>query len=144
MYIKRKRGFVLLETLIVINILMVLISLYTKQNFINLRKAKYYTIKEDIMTLNVDEEKLISEAEINISSDVELIMRLKENGADEKIKIISAEDKKLWIEIFEKEIYLIHKNGLNKRYRKLEYEIVGEPMKINLSPTRYVTAYTNK
>jgi hypothetical protein len=48
----KKRGFALLETLIVINILIVLISLYAKQNFINLRKASFYTIKEDILTVN--------------------------------------------------------------------------------------------
>lgn len=144
MYIKKKRGFALLETLIVINILIVLISLYAKQNFVNLRKSKYYTIKDDIMTLNMEEEKLIKEGEIKISSDIELVTKLKENGVDEKIKIISSKDINLWIEIYEKDIYMIHKSGSDKKYRKLEYDIVSEPMKVNLSPTRYVTAYTNK
>lgn len=144
MHIKNKKGFALLEVLIVINILIVLISLYARQNLVNIRKSKYYTIKEDIMTLNIEEEQFIKESEIKISSDIELITKLKENDIDEKIKIKSSKNINLWIEIFEKEIYLIHKNGSNKKYRKLEYEIVEEPIKVNIRPTRYVTAYTKK
>ena len=85
MHIKNKKGFVLLEVLIVINILIVLISLYARQNLVNIRKAKYYTIKEDIMTLNIEEEQFIKESEIKISSDIELVTKLKENDI-EKIK----------------------------------------------------------
>ena len=144
MHLKRKKGFILLETLIILNILIILISLYAKENFINLRKSKYYTIKEDIMTLTIEEEELIKEVEKNISLNMDIITKLKGNGVDEKIQLTSSKDKDLLIEIFEKDIYLIHKNGLDKKYRKLEYNIGNEGMKIKLRPTRYVTPYTNK
>lgn len=144
MHIKSKKGFALLEVLIVINILIVLISLYARQNLVNIRKSKYYMIKEDIMTLNIEEEQFINESEIKVSSDISLVTKLKENGVDESVKIISTNDTNLYIEIFKKDIYLIRKRGAEKKYRKLEYEIVSEPIKVNIIPTRYVTAYTNK
>lgn len=144
MHIKSKRGFALLEVLIVINILIVLISLYARQNIINIRKSKYYKVKEDIMTLDIEEEQFIKESEIKMASDISLITKLKENGVDESVKIVSINDTNLYIEILKKDIYLIHKKGLEKKYRKLEYEILSEPIKVNIIPTRYVTAYTNK
>ena len=141
MYMK-KRGFALLETLIVINILIVLISLYAKQNFINLRKASFYTIKEDILTLDNLEEQLINQVENDISLDMQLITKLKEDGVSEKVKFVSENDKNLYIEIVDKEVYLIHKKGLDKKYRKLDYTILSDS-KIKLSPTRYLTEYIN-
>lgn len=141
MYMK-KRGFALLETLIVINILIVLISLYAKQNFINLRKASFYTIKEDILTLDNMEEQLINQVENDISLDMQLITKLKEDGVSEKVKFVSENDKNLYIEIVDKEVYLIHKKGLDKKYRKLDYTILSES-EIKLSPTRYLTEYIN-
>lgn len=141
MYMK-KRGFALLETLIVINILIVLISLYAKQNFINLRKASFYTIKEDILTLDNMEEQLINQVENDISLDMQLITKLKEDGVSEKVKFVSENDKNLYIEIVDKEVYLIHKKGLDKKYRKLDYTILSDS-KIKLSPTRYLTEYIN-
>ena len=144
MYIKKKRGFALLETLIVISILIVLISLYAKQNFVNLRKSNYYGIKEDILTLNSEEEQLIKVAENKISLDIELMRKLEEEGIEEKIIYTSSNDNNLYIELLDKDIYLIHKKNLEKKYRKLEYEVVSEPEKIKLIPTRYITSYTNK
>ena len=144
MYIKKKRGFALLETLIVISILIVLISLYAKQNFVNLRKSNYYGIKEDILTLNSEEEQLIKVAENKISLDIELMRKLEEEGIEEKIIYTSSNDNNLYIELLDKDIYLIHKKNLEKKYRKLEYEVVSEPEMIKLIPTRYITAYTNK
>lgn len=144
MYIKKKRGFALLETLIVISILIVLISLYAKQNFVNLRKSNYYGIKEDILTLNSEEEQLIKVAENKISLDIELMRKLEEEGIEEKIIYTSSNDNNLYIELLDKDIYLIHKKNLERKYRKLEYEVVSEPEKIKLIPTRYIIAYTNK
>ncbi|SCJ54622.1 Uncharacterised protein [uncultured Clostridium sp.] len=144
MHIKNKKGFALLEVLIIVNILIVLISLYARQNLINIRKSKYYMVKEDIMTLTIEEEQFIKEAEINVSSDISLVTKLKENGVDESVNITSTNNKNLYIEILKKDIYLIHKKGSEKKYRKLEYEIVSEPIKVDIRPTRYVTAYTNK
>lgn len=144
MHIKNKKGFALLEVLIVINILIVLISLYARQNLVNIRKSKYYIVKEDIMTLTIEEEQFIKESEIKISSDISLVTKLKENGVDESVKIISTDDTNLYIDILKKDIYLIRKKGSEKKYRKLEYEIISEPIKVNIRPTRYVTAYTDK
>ena len=107
MYIKKKRGFALLETLIVISILIVLISLYAKQNFVNLRKSNYYGIKEDILTLNSEEEQLIKVAENKISLDIELMRKLEEEGIEEKIIYTSSNDNNLYIELLDKDIYLI-------------------------------------
>ena len=119
-YIKKKRGFALLETLIVISILIVLISLYAKQNFVNLRKSNYYGIKEDILTLNSEEEQLIKVAENKISLDIELMRKLEEEGIEEKIIYTSSNDNNLYIELLDKDIYLIHKKNLERKYRKLE------------------------
>lgn len=144
MHIKNKKGFALLEVLIVINILIVLISLYARQNLVNIRKSKYYMVKEDIMTLTIEEEQLVKESETKVSSDISLVTKLKENGVDESVKIISTNDTNLYIEILKKDIYLIRKKGAEKKYRKLEYEIASEPIKVNIRPTRYITEYTNK
>ena len=65
-------------------------------------------------------------------------------GIEEKIIYTSSNDNNLYIELLDKDIYLIHKKNLERKYRKLEYEVVSEPEKIKLIPTRYITAYTNK
>ena len=83
-------------------------------------------------------------AENKISLDIELMRKLEEEGIEEKIIYTSSNDNNLYIELLDKDIYLIHKKNLEKKYRKLEYEVVSEPEKIKLIPTRYITAYTNK
>lgn len=145
---KKKKGFALLETIIVVNIIILLISLFAKQNFINIKKSKYYIIKDDILTLNYSEEELIKEVEINMSSNKELVKEIQKNGIYEELdlKFPYSKDKNLWIEIKNKEIFLIHKKDLNKKYRKLDLELISENENesVRLRPDRYLTTYTNK
>lgn len=143
---KKKKGFALLETIIVVNIIILLISLFAKQNFINIKKSKYYIIKDDILTLNYNEEELIKEVEINMSSNKELVKEIQEKGIYEELdlKFPYSKDENLWVEIKNKEIFLIHKKDLNKKYRKLYLEVISENEGVRLKPDRYLTKYTNK
>lgn len=75
----RKKGVVLIETLIIITIVMLIIVLFSKQNFINIKKSKYYFVKDDICTLSMEEEELIYECLRNIHSNEKLLKQLRED-----------------------------------------------------------------
>ena len=72
----------MLETLIIVNLIMVLLLLFLNQNINSLRKARYYNIKDDVRTLTFNEEELIIEAVNSIYLDEINFQKLKEELSD--------------------------------------------------------------
>lgn len=135
----------MLETLIIVNLIMVLLLLFLNQNINSLRKARYYNIKDDVRTLTFNEEELIIEAVNSIYLDEINFQKLKENenfnGID--FKYIYSSDESLWIENNDETIYLIHQIGNKKKYRELYFELVDNKSKILFKPSTYESIYVS-
>lgn len=109
---KRKKGVVMLEVLILLNILIVLIVYNSKTILANLNKYDLYEIKEDIFYLNDLEYNLLNEVEDLIKNDEEIFVLINSYKDDlsinyeysfsknEKLKFLICEGKLYIKEIF--------------------------------------------
>lgn len=140
--VKRNRGYILLEVLILLNIISILILLSSRIIVENITKAKLYQIKNDILTLSLDESSLIKEATIDINDNEELYENMKDSDKVNDVNYLYtySKDSNLNIKIKEGKIFLIRKNKSGDLYRAMTSKIkkIEEEEKIILIPTSYI------
>lgn len=143
MHIKKKKGIILLETIVIINIIMLLIFLYSKQGLINIKKAKYFHIKDDIKTMSIDEEEVLLEVNKIINEDEQLLDKIVSERSFENVEFKHEYTKDSNYNVInnKENLYITHDNEYKKKYRKLEIVINEESKTISLKPSTYVTSY---
>ncbi len=144
---KRKRGYILLEVLILLNVISLFIILNSKTIVENVTKARLYQINDDILTLRLDENNLIKEASLDINNNEEIYKNLIDSNKVTEVNYLYkySKDSNLNIYIKEGKIFLIRKNKSGDLYRIMMHKVKkrGNKEEIIIIPTSYLAYNLN-
>lgn len=144
---KRNRGYILLEVLILLNVISLFIILNSKIIVENVTKANLYQINEDILTLSLDENKLINEAIIDINNNEEVYKNLIDSNKVTEVNYLYkySQDSNLNIHIKEGKIFLVRKSKRGNLYRTMISKVKkkGDEEEIIIIPTSYIVYNLN-
>lgn len=144
MYIKKK-GFVLLESIIALGFLLLLFDFGLSIAFNNFSKGKLYYNYEDIRTLSFEENKIINKLDSYVNENIEEYNKAKEaakEGKKEKILYKDLEYKNYYVIINEKYINIVEERSSQRRYVEIIENKKGD--EIFFVPSGYRIGFVGK
>lgn len=131
----KKRGFVLLESIIALTFLLILFDFGLNIIFNNYLKGKIYYYYEDRLTLSFEENKIINSFNLYVKKNIEKYNEAKEEatkGKKEQIFYKDLEYKNYYVIINDKYINIVEERSGKRRYveiieKKKEKEIYFIP-----------------
>lgn len=148
----KKKGFVIIESLGVLLIVLFFSLILNKIIINNIKKSNVYYIAEDIKTLTLNEEKLLMEAIIFVNKEDEVKIKIKEKilnennniqGEDFKFIIKYSQNKNLSLVLTRDKTYIEEVKSSNKRRIGIETKLKesNEIEFIMLTPEYYETKF---
>ncbi|AYE35630.1 hypothetical protein [Clostridium septicum] len=148
----KKKGFVIIESLGVLLIVLFFSLILNKIIINNIKKSNVYYIAEDIKTLTLNEEKLLMEAIIFVNKEDEVKIKIKEKilnennniqGEDFKFIIKYSQNKNLSLVLTRDKTYIEEVKSSNKRRIGIETKLKesNEIEFIMLTPKYYETKF---
>lgn len=148
MYLKkRKQGYILLEVLLLVGVVSFLLMVNSKVIVENITKSSLYQIKDDILTLSLNESNLIYEANLEINNSEELVETLADSN---KVKSLNynytySKDKNLKIKMVKGQMFLIRYENKKELYRLMDFKVkkIDDKEQIAITPTKYISYNLN-
>ena len=148
----KKKGFVIIESLGVLLIVLFFSLILNKIIINNIKKSNVYYMAEDIKTLTLNEEKLLMEAIIFVNKEDEVKIKIKEKilnennniqGEDFKFIIKYSQNKNLSLVLTRDKTYIEEVKSSNKRRIGIETKLKesNEIEFIMLTPKYYETKF---
>ena len=142
MFIKRKKGVVLIEVNIFLMIILVLFSASTKIFTRNIERSQHLYSREDIKTISYLEYEFLQEFNKFVLEKKEKYQEVKEAGEDKTVDFLidNNEKYKNYSIIFNNEkFYIIHEKSNSTKYIGIDEHIQGNL--IYFKPNNYKTDY---
>lgn len=142
MFIRRKKGVVLIEVNILLMIILALFSASTKIFTRNIEISQHLYSREDIKTISYLEYEFLQEFNNFILNNKEKYQTDKEIGKDNKEDFFidnNTKYRKYSIIVKNKKFYIIHKNSNSTKYIGIDEHIKGDL--IYFKPNNYKTDY---
>lgn len=142
MFIKKKKGVVLIEVNILLMIILALFSASTKIFTRNIERSQHLYSREDIKTISYLEYEFLQEFNKFISEKKEEYQKIKEVGEDKTVDLLidnNTKYKNYSIIFKNKKFYIIHKNSNSTKYIGIDEHIEGDL--IYFKPNNYKTDY---
>ena len=135
MHIKKKEGFILLETMLITSICLLIISMYLKHIIRYIDKSNLYTSKNDLLYMEEQELEFIDKVQDDINSNVELVKNIKDTDSTSQVQYeYICNDMKF--KINKNSVFLIESKDNNKTlFRK--FKIVPLEDRIIIIPDYY-------
>ena len=144
MLVEKKKGSILIETMIFLALISVLIGLYYKSMIASVNKLSMYKIKEDIKTLDSCEVEISNSMEKAIKDDEKVYNIVTNYYKDKTLKYTYKTDlnSENYIKIDKGSMFLIRKyDSQNKIFRELKVNEVKKDNKesrdIQIYPTQF-------
>lgn len=148
MYLKkRKQGYILLEVLLLVGVVSFLLMVNSKIIVENITKSSLYQIKEDILTLTLNESNLIYEANLEINNSEELVETLADSNKAKSLNYnyTYSKDKNLKIKMVKGQMFLIRYEKNKELYRWMDFKVkkVDDKEQIIITPKKYISYNLN-
>lgn len=138
----KKKGFVLLESIITLGFLLILFEFGLNIAFNNFSKGKLYYNYEDRLTLSFEENRIINKLNLYVNENEEEYNKAKEDAMKgekekdkEKIIYTDLEYKNYYVIINDKYINIVEERSNQRRYVELIEK--KKDNKINFIPSGY-------
>lgn len=142
MHLNKKKGVIMLEVLLILNLLIVIIMYSSKVVAINYKKLEVSDIKEDVKTISEEENELLKEVLIEIMENNEVKEKFYKYKEDKNINYEKSYSKNNDIKLLIRasEIYIEKQTDrVNPVIRKVDIKVIDEEddTKIVFIPTTY-------